>query len=260
MQEILVIGSLRVCYQPNEFPSSFYNSEEPPRLVGFDIEMAHRLAQRVNLKLEFSPARNETAARDMLNTGVCDLYMRSLPISGGRTLEFALTDPIYQSTIGLIVRDHLRQNFRHWHQVRKSGASLRLGVDSSPESLVMMAGILPKASLFPIEDMEEQERILKSGLQGIDAIADMAEEGAAWTLLYPEFTLAVPRPTKTIPVAYAVAHGNQELLDAVNAWLISEKALGQIDELYDYWMLGGASLKEKPPRWSVLRDVLEWVE
>jgi Na+/H+-dicarboxylate symporter/ABC-type amino acid transport substrate-binding protein len=260
IREIMDVGSARVCYQPNEYPSSFYNSAEPRRLVGFDIEMAHRLAQRVNLKLEFTPARNETVARDMLNAGVCDLYMRSLPISGGRTLEFALTDPIYQSTVGLIVRDHLRQNFRHWHQVREMGASLQLGVDISPESITMMAGILPEATLLPLEDMEEQERALRSGLRGLDAIADMAEEGAAWTLLYPEFTLAVPRPTKSIPVAYAVARGNQELLDAVNAWLISEKALGQVDELYDYWMLGGAGLKDKPPRWSVIRDVLGWVE
>jgi Na+/H+-dicarboxylate symporter len=260
MQEITEIGSIRVCYQPNEFPSSFYNSAEPSRLVGFDIEMAHRLAKRVNLPLEFIPARNEVAARDMLNSGVCDLYMRSLPISGGRTLEFALTDPIYQSTIGLIVKDHLRQNFSHWHQAMELGADFNLGVESSPESLSMMENILPEASLLPIQDMEKQKQILNAGLPGLDAIADMAEEGAAWTLLYPDFSLIVPRPTKSIPVAYAVAHGNHELLNAINAWLLSEKALGNIDELYEYWMLGGASLQYKPPRWSIIRDVLGWVD
>jgi ABC-type amino acid transport substrate-binding protein len=260
MHEIEETGSIRVCYQPNEFPSSFYNSAEPRRLVGFDIEMTHRLAKRVNLPIEFAPARNETTARDMLNAGICDLYMRSLPISGGRTLEFALTNQIYQSTIGLIVRDHLRQNFRHWHQAVELGASLKLGVDSSPESIAMMENILPEVVLLPIKDMEEQNQILDAGLKGLDAIADMAEEGAAWTLLYPEFSLVVPRPTKSIPVAYAVAHGNLELLNAVNAWLLSEKALGNIDELYEYWMLGGASLQDKPPRWSVIRDVLGWVK
>ena len=258
--EITERGSMRVCYQPNEYPSSFYNSSEPRRLVGFDIEMAHRLAQGVNLNLEFTPARTETVARDMLNAGVCDLYMRSLPISGGRTLEFALTDPVYQSTVGLIVRDHVRENFRQWSQVEDLGASLKLGVGSSTESIALMESILPEAILLPIVDMEEQERVLQSGLLGFDAIADMAEEGAAWTLLYPEFTLAVPRPTKFIPVAYAVAHGNQELLNAVNAWLISEKALGHVDDLYEYWMLGGAGMVDKPPRWSVIRDVLGWIQ
>ena len=124
----------------------------------------------------------------------------------------------------------------------------------------MMEDILPEAVLQPIVDMEEQRQVLDAGLQGLDAIADMAEEGAAWTLLYPEYSLVVPRPTKSIPVAFAVAHGNLELLNAVNAWLVSEKALGNIDELYDYWMLGSGSLQDKPPRWSVIRDVLGWVE
>ena len=140
------------------------------------------------------------------------------------------------------------------------GASLKLGVGSSPESIALMQNILPKATLLPIDDMEKHESALQSGLRGFDAISDMAEEGAAWTLLYPEFSLVVPRPTKSIPVAYAVAHGNQELLNAVNAWLLSEKALGHVDELYEYWMLGGASLVDRPPRWSVIRNVLGWVE
>jgi hypothetical protein len=73
-----------------------------------------------------------------------------------------------------------------------------------------------------ISDMEEQRRLLESGGEGIDGIFDMAEEAAAWTVLYPSFTLVVPKPTRFIPVAYAVAKGNDRLLAAVNAWLIME--------------------------------------
>ena len=62
-----------------------------------------------------------------------------------------------------------------------------------------------------------------------------------------------------IPHLYCL-YFNQELLNAVNAWLLSEKALGHVDELYEYWMLGGASLVDRPPRWSIIRDVLGWVE
>ena len=28
---------------------------------------------------------------------------------------------------------------------------------------------------------------------------------------------------------------------------------------YEYWMLGGAAKSERPPRWSVIKDVLKWV-
>ncbi len=108
--------------------------------------------------------------------------------------------------------------------------------------------------------MEQQLKFLKSGGEGIDAIADMAEEGAALTILYPIFSLVVPKPTVFFPVAYAVARGNNDLLTAFNAWLLAEKSEGNVDALYRHWMLGEAAKVKKAPRWSVVRDVLGWVE
>jgi ABC-type amino acid transport substrate-binding protein len=88
----------------------------------------------------------------------------------------------------------------------------------------------------------------------------MAEEGGAWTLLYPAFTVIVPQPAVRIPVAYAFARDNEELLISTNAWLQTEISKGTIDQLYNYWMLGGAIQQKRPPRWSVIRDVLHWVD
>jgi len=258
--EILKRGVLRICYQPNEYPSAFYTNASPPQLVGFDIEMAHRLAARRQLALEFFPTPSEGEAANKLNTGVCDIYMRSLPVSEGRTLIFGMTVPVYTSSVGLIVRDHRRNEFREWKTLRAANETLQIGLDSADESISLIRDILPEAALVPIWDMVEQDKILASGAKGIDAIADMSEEGAAWTLLYPTFNVVVPQPTVSIPVSYAVARGNTGLLEAVNAWLITEKAKGEIGSLYDYWMLGGAAITERPPRWSIIRDVLGWVD
>ena len=78
--------------------------------------------------------------------------------------------------------------------------------------------------------------------------------------LYPYFSLVVPKPTKFFPVAYAVARDNDRLLTALNAWLLAEKSSGLIDTLYNHWMLGEAAKTEGPPRWSVIRNVLKWVD
>jgi ABC-type amino acid transport substrate-binding protein len=56
-----------------------------------------------------------------------------------------------------------------------------------------------------------------------------------------------------------VARGNQSLAQTLDAWIIEEKAKGTVDALYRYWMLGDAARSAKPPRWSVIRDVLHWV-
>ena len=257
LEQISQRGILRACYQPREYPSSFYNNADPPRLVGFDIEMAHLMASRENWALEFIPAQNEEEGVRLLNAGTCDIYMRSLPVSARRVMKFGLTQPVYRSAVGLIVLDYRRDEFRTWKQIRGLGKDFQVGIDGSSASIAMSRDLFPQAALTPIVDMVAQESILDSGAQNLDAIADMAEEGAAWTLLYPAFTLVVPQPTVFIPVAYAVARENRELLRAVNAWLTAEQARGTIDQLYDYWMLGGAVKVERPPRWSVVRNVLK---
>ena len=108
--------------------------------------------------------------------------------------------------------------------------------------------------------MKQELELLASEAESIDAIADMAEEGAAQTLLYPSFNLVVPKPAIRFPVSYAVARGNDDLLIAFNTWLLAKQSEGAVDNLYRHWMLGGAAELERAPRWSVIRNVLGWVE
>jgi Na+/H+-dicarboxylate symporter/ABC-type amino acid transport substrate-binding protein len=260
LSQIQERGVLRVCYQPNEYPSSFFNSADPPELVGFDIEMAHGFARRLRLPVEFIPARNETEAASLLNAGVCDLYVRTLRISAQRTEMFGLTSPVYQSSLGLIVRDHRRTEFETWGQIQRQQSSLRFAVEDSPDSLMSVESLFPEAELVAIQDKDQHRQILASGGGEVDAILDMAEEGAAWTLLYPDFSLLVPKPTIHMPVAYAAAFNNPGLLLAFDAWLTVEKAEGKVDMLYRHWMLGEAAKIERPRRWSVIQDVLHWTE
>jgi len=62
------------------------------------------------------------------------------------------------------------------------------------------------------------------------------------------------------PVGYAVAPGSDDLLKTLKAWLTAEQAKGAVDKIYEYWTLGEATKREKPPRGSVIRNVLHWVD
>jgi Na+/H+-dicarboxylate symporter/ABC-type amino acid transport substrate-binding protein len=252
-------GVLRVCYQPDEYPSAFINNTDPPQLVGFDIEISHRFAAMIELPLEFLPAETERAAKTLLDSGVCDIYMRTLPVTPRRSQDFGLTSPVYRSSLGFIVRDYRRNEFHNWEDINKNGASLRVGTEDTPENISRLK-ILTSATIVPIQDMEQRLKLLEAGAEDIDAIADMAEEGAALTILYPNFCNVIPRPTVFLPVSYAVARGNWDLLVVLNSWLLMKKDEGFIDALYSHWMLGEAAEAEKLPRWSVIRNVLGWVE
>jgi Na+/H+-dicarboxylate symporter/ABC-type amino acid transport substrate-binding protein len=256
LAQIVERGALLACYQPNEYPSAYFNNQEPPQLVGFDIEIAHRIAGYMKLPLEFLPVDSVSAAAGLLNNGSCDIYMRSLPITWGNSQLFGLTLPIYRSSIGLIVKDHRRGEFQKWDDLQGMGRSLRLGIENTPEGLELIQTYFPKAEIVLINSSQEQRQMLESGNETVDAIFDQAEEGSAWTILYPEYSLVVPQPTSFLPVAYAVAHRNEELMKAVNTILLIEQSNSRVDEIYRYWMLGEGSRIREIPRWSVLRDVL----
>ena len=249
---------LRACFQPDEYPSSFYTDKNRSQLVGFDIEMAHKLAQKFGVHLEFITTESEEEAARFLDDSVCDVYTRSLSVSWQKTNKFSLTSAIYVSSVGLIIRDHHRNDYLNWKEISGKQESFTIAVENNTSNISKLSSALPNATIVPIRSMQEQIRMLENNLDGVDAIIDLAEEGAAVTLLYPAYTLVVPKPVIREPVVYAVAYDNEELLLAINAWLLNEKSYGTVDMLYDHWMLGDAMKRDKLPRWSIFRNVLKW--
>jgi len=59
--------------------------------------------------------------------------------------------------------------------------------------------------------------------------------------------------------AYPIAKHDQAFVEFINLWIDLKKKDGTIDTLYRYWVLGrNDTLKTK--RWSIVRDVLHWVD
>jgi hypothetical protein len=49
------------------------------------------------------------------------------------------------------------------------------------------------------------------------------------------------------------------MADFLNHWIDLKKKDNTIKKTYNYWILGqGVAIKE--PRWSIIRNVLHWVE
>ena len=66
-----------------------------------------------------------------------------------------------------------------------------------------------------------------------------------------------PRPFK-VPLAYVIAGRDATLTSLVNTWIELKRKDDTVDDLFSYWILGQDSTP-KPPRWSVLRNVLHWL-
>jgi ABC-type amino acid transport substrate-binding protein len=252
LTEINDSGVLRVCYAAGNYPLAFFNDEG--ELVGFDIEMAHRFATRLGVGLEFVPSQR----RDDLLSGYCDVLFNSQALVLDRADLAAYTDPFDRITLAFIIPNHRRDDFATWSDVRAQG-EITIALSAFQNLQGEMSKRIPQATAVRLMSLEEQNRYFETDGEGADAFLDAAEEGAAWTVLYPRFTVVVPRPVVQLPVAYLVAPDNPSLLRALNDWLRIEEATGDIDEIYDYWVQGRTG-QVQPPRWSVIRDVLRWVD
>jgi ABC-type amino acid transport substrate-binding protein len=116
---------------------------------------------------------------------------------------------------------------------------------------------LPLAKVVPIKSYRD---FFENNNDEVDALVTGAEVGAAWTLLYPGYDVVVPKPVPmVVPLGYAAAHGDTEMADFLSHWIDLKKKDRTIEKLYNYWILGQGAL-EKKVRWSIIRNVLHWVE
>jgi len=250
-------GVLRVCFVPGDYPSSFFNTVGD--LVGFDVEVTHRFARSLDLPIEFLPVQSVDEAAAHLDNGSCDVLMSLISVSPSRTERFAMTSPVSSEPVALVVRDHRRSEFRTWEGIRAL-PDLRVAISADPTIVAYLEHLLPSATAVPLEGVTaEIEQILRNERADIDAVARFAEEAAAWTIRFPSYSFIAPSPTVFVPAGYAVASGNTTLRDYLDTWLLNAEAGGILDELYRYWMLGEVR-HTQPPRWSVIRDVLHWVD
>jgi Na+/H+-dicarboxylate symporter/ABC-type amino acid transport substrate-binding protein len=244
-------GTLRVGYFDDSLPYAFFNSRG--ELVGLDVEMALQLARDLGVGTELVPV--DRAALDAgLDPGACDLVMSGAAIRADRATTVQYSVPYLYETVAFIVPDHLAAAFSDWSTVKAMGR-LRIGVPSAPYFMQKIREELDAADIVPIDRMDD---FFTPHDPPLDAGVLTAERGSAYTLLHPDYSVAVPRPRPLkVPLAYVIAGRDAAMVAMVNTWIELKRADGTIDELFTYWILGQSN-STRVPRWSIVHDVLGW--
>jgi Na+/H+-dicarboxylate symporter/ABC-type amino acid transport substrate-binding protein len=245
-------GVLTVGYLPDSLPYAFFNAADD--LVGLDVELAHRLASELNVRLEFVPLDRDRAV-EQINAGECDIAMSGVVITTLRASRMLFTTSYLDETMALVAPDRLRNELATWDQLRLR-PSLTLAIPNVPYFIQKIRDRLPQAELHVIDELH-QFFAAPDG-SGADALVLAAERGSAWTLMYPQFSVVIPEPDVVkLPLAYPIGGHDQALATFVNTWIELKRKDGTIDALYKYWILG-QNAAPKGPRWSIMRNVLHW--
>jgi Na+/H+-dicarboxylate symporter/ABC-type amino acid transport substrate-binding protein len=247
-------GTLRVGYFADSLPWAFSN--EQSEITGFDVEMAHHLAGDLSVSLEMVRIEFEQV-NALFDTGQIDIVMSGLAMTPDRIRNLRFGASPLDLTLGFLVADHRRKEFADVDKIAAT-ASLNLAiVQTDPAFQRQLASVFPAAQISTITSPRE---FMRGNRPEIDAVIYSAEGGSAWTLIYPSYSIVVPQPVLTfVPAGYPVPRSDDEWATYLSEWMNLRRKDGTVELLFDHWIRGkGTDAKE--PRWSIVRDVLAWVD
>jgi Na+/H+-dicarboxylate symporter len=250
LERIERTGELRVGYLQDNPPFSYRN--DAGVLVGFEVDLAYRLAFELDVDLylvPFEPGSLDSAfAADHF-----DLAIGGLASLVRDPDAYRESTPYLELHAALVVPDHRADDFATLEDIRAI-EKLRLGyVDGGP---LVRTGRhrLPGIELDPVTTADE---FLEGRRPDIEALVTTAETGAIYTMTFPAFSVVVPEGlTVRVPVVLAVA-ADDELARTVDRFVGIKRADGTVEALHDHWILGSTATSGGR-RWSVLQDVFGW--
>ncbi len=250
---ILSTKTLKVGYHKGVAPFCFTNVAN--KLVGYDIAFAYELAFDLGCRLELIPFEYPDLAKD-LKAHVFDIAMSSVSINEQRLKTMEFTTPYLNPRIVLIVKEKARQAFSKVNSVRKN-RTLKIAALKGSAFEAIAKEQFPNNVFIPLDSFEDLNEL------GQDVALLWEEQGAiAWTLCHRGYRVILPDISLGLDtLSYAIASDNPRFMQYLNQWLALKQAEGYTQNQYDLWIKGKTEIAvHQEPRWSIIRNILSWVD
>lgn len=244
---------LRVGFGEGRMPFTYRNAKG--EVVGFDIEVVGRLASDLDVDLELVPIDRDNI-QDHVRQDHVDIVVGGVHGNVRLARKMRFSDSYLDLHLAFMVPD---EDVKIWQTVKSIRAqeNLTVAVFEESEFESLLPRFVPGLKVVRLEDPLD---FLLERRPEIDAVLASAEGAAFWTLAYPRFRVVVPAETTAeVPVVAAYRFDDPRLDELMDHWVALRRADGTFNRYYDHWILG-KSAKANGPRWSVIRDVLGWVD
>lgn len=248
LQKVLESGVLRVGYDPRMIPFCYWNHKDD--LVGYDIAFAYQLARDLDCLLEFRPVVLEELSLQ-LDLGYYDIAMSGLIMDEGRLPYMLFSNPYEEQNNVLIVPYDKRGQYSNLESVQKD-SSLTIGVIG--EYFEIAKRHFPNGKIVRIHHLEEIKKV------SVDVIMAPFFEGVIWCLDHPQYVVInFEDLIGKQYFAYPIYIDGFSWKSFVNNWLYLKKQSGFANKQREYWM-EGKKPESKGERWSIMKDILHWIE
>ncbi len=201
------------------------------QLVGFEIDVAKRLAADLGVKVEFIPTKWAGIIPALL-TGKFDVIIGGMTIQPNRNQKVNFSIPYDYTGQAIVANKQLAAGFKSLDDFNKPEVTLAARLGSS--SVAAAKQYMPKAKLTLFDDESQAYQEVINGKAY--AMVGSAPTPAFQALKYPE-TLFIPIEgtfTKE-PIGFAVRKGDYDTINFFNNWITVVAAEGWLKEIKHYW-------------------------
>jgi polar amino acid transport system substrate-binding protein len=201
------------------------------QLVGFEIDVAKRLAADLGVKVEFVPTKWAGIIPALL-TGKFDVIIGGMSIQPSRNQKVNFSIPYDYTGQAIVAHKQLAAGFKSIEDFNKPEVTLAARLGST--SVNAAKKYMPKAKLTLFDDESQAYQEVINGKA--HAMVGSAPTPAFQALKYPE-TLFIPIEgtfTKE-PIGFAVNKGDYDSINYFNNWITVVAAEGWLQEIKHYW-------------------------
>jgi polar amino acid transport system substrate-binding protein len=200
-------------------------------LIGFEIDVATRLAKDMGVKGEFVPTKWAGIIPALL-TGKFDVIIGGMGILPKRNLKVNFSVPYDYSGMSIVANRELAAGFKSLADFDRPDVVLSVRLGATPVDAAKK--YMPKAQLRMFDDESQAVQEVLNGKA--HAMVSSAPLPAFQALKYPEKLFLPLEDTFTKePIGFAVRKGDFDTLNFFNNWIVFVTAEGWLKERKHYW-------------------------
>lgn len=201
------------------------------KLIGFEIDVATRLAEDMGVKVEFIPTAWSGIIPALL-TGKFDVIIGGMGITAQRALQVNFTQPYDYSGMSIVAHKKVAAGFDSLEDFNKP--EVQIAVKLGTTAATAAKRFLPKAKLRMFDTEPQAYQELRNG--NVHAVVGNAPRPAYEAVDYSETLFLPVQGTFTKePMGFALRKGDPDSLAFFNSWITIVTLEGWLEERHNYW-------------------------
>ncbi|OIP89593.1 MAG: amino acid ABC transporter substrate-binding protein [Syntrophobacteraceae bacterium CG2_30_61_12] len=200
-------------------------------LIGFEIDVATRLAKDMGVKVEFVPTKWAGIIPALL-TGKFDVIIGGMGIRPDRNLKVNFSIPYDYSGMSIVANKKLAAGFKSLEDFNKPEVTIAVRLGST--AVTAAKQFMPQAKLAMFDDESQAYQEVINGRA--HAVIGDAPTPAFHAIKYTEVLFSPVLGTFTKePIGFAVQKGDYDFVNYLNNWITVVQAEGWLEERKHYW-------------------------